>query len=124
MSYRPQALALFLPTGCVFLPLFLLYQAYGPKPLSASPKLNRVFLPARHAYSHSASVGRRTALPVFLDRALQNSTASFHDTCSTGLVRPENLLGFFPITAAYLEGRTLHASMLFSPPFLKISLRP
>src|SRR5258708_40143004 len=45
--------------------------------------------PARQAYSHSASLGKRYVLPAFFsagsaDSLSQNSTASVHDTFSTG----------------------------------------
>ena len=36
-----------------------LNQAYSPRSFASSPKLNSVIVPARQAYSHSASVGSR-----------------------------------------------------------------
>ena len=35
------------------------YHAYSPNEVSSSPKNHRVVVPARQAYSHSASVGSR-----------------------------------------------------------------
>ena len=46
--------------------------------------LNRVVVPARQAYSHCASVGNTTVLPVFFDNHWQNAWASSHDTFTTG----------------------------------------
>gem|GEM_PF-4608745 len=57
MSYKPQALGCFWATGWVVLPLLLLNQAYVPSRLLSEPKHHAVLLPARYAYSHSASVG-------------------------------------------------------------------
>ncbi len=42
--------------------------------------VNSVRIPARAAYSHSASVGRRYGLPSFLVSHSQNATASFQLT--------------------------------------------
>src|SRR5262245_19715773 len=50
------------------------------------PKANGVAVPARAAYSHSASVGNRYARPVFCDSRLQNSTASSQLTPLTGVL--------------------------------------
>src|ERR1017187_9809860 len=43
---------------------------------NASPLQKSVFVPARQAYSHSASVGRRQVLPSFALNHLQNAMAS------------------------------------------------
>src|SRR6185437_16260747 len=54
MSYRPQRLGLFVATSWVSFPLFASYQAKSPG--RPSPKLYGLCVPARQAYSHSASV--------------------------------------------------------------------
>ena len=59
MSYSPQAFGFFSPTGCVIPPEFLLNHATSANPASSSPQYQRVVVPARQAYSHSASVGSR-----------------------------------------------------------------
>ena len=51
------------------------------------------------------------ARPVFAESFLQNSTASFHETISTGFFAPLNLLGFFPMTASYCAWVTYVAPM-------------
>ena len=72
-----------------------------------STETPRPAFPARHAYSHCASVGnsyRRLAAfsPGNSDSLRQNSTASSQETCSTGLFgSPWNLLGLLPITRWY-----------------------
>ena len=50
-------------------------------------------VPARQAYSHSASLGMRYSHLVSLLSLTQNSWASNHDTCSTGRSSPLNLDG-------------------------------
>src|SRR5215831_10362412 len=60
ISKRPHALGLACPTGCDLSPEFDPNQANSPEAASSSPKKNFVAVPARHAYSHSASVGSRT----------------------------------------------------------------
>src|SRR3954454_22429662 len=50
----------------------------------SSPQKKRVVVPARHANSHSASVGRRYLLPSFLLSQAQNARASFQLTPTTG----------------------------------------
>ena len=52
--------------------------------VSVSPVWNGVVVPARQAYSHSASVGRRYGLPSFFDSQSQNSTACCQVTNVTG----------------------------------------
>ena len=64
MSYRPNAFAGSLPTADVCPLPPLLPNAPGEAKwasfaVSFSPQLNAVLVPARQAYSHSASVGRR-----------------------------------------------------------------
>ena len=49
--------------------------AYVPKSASSPPQKNGVVAPARAAHCHSASVGRRTSRPVFLDSQRQNASA-------------------------------------------------
>ena len=67
------------PVGVVFLlPAF-----FPPQSMSfdrSSPKEKVVALPARQAYSHCASVGRETALPVFFESLRQKSMASGEST--------------------------------------------
>src|SRR5271155_714582 len=58
--------------------------AYFHRSSSSSPKEKRVFVPARHAYSHSASLGRRQVFPPFFESQSQNATASFQLTFTTG----------------------------------------
>ena len=53
-----------------------------------SPVLNGVVVPARHAYSHSASVGRRYGLPSFFDSHSQKATACCQLTNVTGSSSP------------------------------------
>ncbi len=56
-----------------------------PSPAAASlPHDQAVVLPARQAYSHWASVGRRAVRAVLRPSHLQNSTASFQLTQITG----------------------------------------
>src|SRR5688500_4367353 len=50
----------------------------------SSPVEKRVVVPARHAYSHSASRGRRQAAPSLPLSHSQNATASCHATLLTG----------------------------------------
>src|SRR5579862_5800729 len=104
MSYKPNALAFFKPTGCVVPLLFAPYQATESKSLSWSPELNRVRVPARHENSHCASVGKCTFNALSLSRSLsfaQNAVASFQETVSTGSWEPLKSLGFLPITNSY-----------------------
>ena len=42
MSYSPQALGFFRPTGCVVPPALSLNHAHGPKAASSSPQYQRV----------------------------------------------------------------------------------
>src|SRR5262245_34517982 len=49
-----------------------------------SPKAYCVVVPARAAYSHSASVSRRYVFPVLRDSQARYSLASSHDTLITG----------------------------------------
>src|SRR5580658_9452392 len=92
MSYRLNGLAEFEPTGCVWPPALELYQAYRVALLSSSLHQNRVARPARAAYSHSDSLGRRygplpaadprgRALPFSQDTY---ACASSHVTHTTG----------------------------------------
>src|SRR5262245_61548601 len=54
------------------------------KSSTASPRMNRLVVPARQAYSHSASVGSRYVRPSFLLSHAQNATASCQFTLTTG----------------------------------------
>src|SRR4029450_3296167 len=103
MSYRPQAFGCSFPTRCVVLSALPPNQAYLPNWLLSSPKLYAVVEPARAAYSHSASVGRRYFVLPSLELSLSiNFCTSSQETVSTGrLVSPLNWLGLFPITASH-----------------------
>jgi len=59
MSWSPQALGLLAPTGRESFAAFLSNQAKASSAEASSPQKYLVDVPARHAYSHSASVGRR-----------------------------------------------------------------
>ena len=101
-------LAFFSPTGCVCPASCRSYHAYSPKPAFFVPEeYHVVVLPARHAYSHSASVGKRYVRPAACssgnaDNLSQNRTASSQLTFSTGCWAPLKWLGFVPITALIL----------------------
>src|SRR5687768_14120606 len=117
MSYRPHAFGLKLPTGAVngkpsfhFIGTLYLCGLPSRRSLAAashfsssdwsitfaafsvdsssSPHQNRVVVPARQAYSRSASVGRRYVRPSFFPSQRQNSWASSHVTLSTGCSSP------------------------------------
>src|ERR1017187_8513858 len=99
MSYRPQSLGFFWPTGCGDPPELFWYQAISPKSPYLAPSV-----PARHAYSHSASVGSRNPLPgTSVFNFVMNSWQSFQDTCSTGTLpcRSLNSEGLPRITASH-----------------------
>ena len=82
MSWKPQALGFFAPASCVTLSLFCSYQAMSARtPLPATG----ASLPARQAYSHSASVGKRAAPPSAALTRLRNVAQSCHEMFSTGL---------------------------------------
>src|SRR5687767_3890127 len=74
MSCRPQPFGAFLPAGCVLSSELSQYQATASRPPPAASGV--VVEPARQAYSHSASVGRRYFLPVFLFSHSQNCSAA------------------------------------------------
>ena len=107
MSNRPHGLGFFKPTAWVYCSPAVLpaNHAYSPNCFSSSPKGNVIFVPARHAYSHWASVGRRYVSPAFSFPALnsktvsvvQNAVASFHSTrwnlVATGRRRGERKMG-------------------------------
>src|ERR1700678_397749 len=94
MSYRPQALGFLVRTGVVL----------GGPPVSLTSSLyfslkQGLDVPTRAAYSHSASVGRRTVTPFFRETIRQNSSISLKGTRSTGNRAPLLWEGFLPITA-------------------------
>src|SRR6185503_8416754 len=98
MSYKPNAFGALLPTRCV---LDSEFSSYHAKSLSVSGALP--VAPARHAYSHSASLGKR-----YVNESLRSSSffkklcTSNHDTFSTGqLSQSLKLDGFSPITACH-----------------------
>src|SRR4029079_6048839 len=78
MSNSPHAFGFFVATGCGRSPEFSRVHAYSPSARASLPKLYAVVVPARAAYSHSASVGRRYVLPVFADSQRQYSIAACH----------------------------------------------
>src|SRR5262249_34701771 len=104
MSKRPKSLGLKLPTGAEN--AWPSFQGWNLPSGSASPSFSlsaasptlaadfrvsalsplqkRVEVPARHAYSHSASVGSRYFLPSLRLSHSQNLTASFQLTLATG----------------------------------------
>ncbi len=75
----------------------------------ASPNQKRVRVPARQAYSHSASVGSRYTSCSRPESLRQNAIASCQVTQKTGCsgpvenpsVLPKGPRGFLPITATY-----------------------
>lgn len=73
MSYRPNALGCFSPTGCVCLLELPLYHAYPSRSDASSQNPYLVVVPARHAFSHSASVGKREISSI----ALSSGNAKF-----------------------------------------------
>src|SRR3989338_769304 len=104
MSYKPQALGCLVATGLVVLPLLPAGFANPPyqPTLSRSPLPQySCCAPARQAYSHSASLGRRYFFPVLALSASINAWASSQLTCSTGQLSPQlpNLLGLLPMSA-------------------------
>src|SRR5262245_61110237 len=109
MSYRPNALGFFLPTGGSLPLAFPWYQAYSPRSATLSPKLYAVVVLARHAYSHSASLGRRMTSLALIRFSLRNRAvslvqkvfASSQVIFSTELRGPFHRLGFLPMTCSY-----------------------
>src|SRR5688572_7754672 len=84
MSQKPHALGFFFPTGCGRLSEFPANQANASRDLASSFTGEP---PARAAYSHSASVGRRNFLPVALLSQAQYFRAARKWTQSAG--RPQ-----------------------------------
>src|SRR5690242_16341049 len=109
MSYRPQELGFFAPTGGSFPAALPVNQPYSPSSLASSPNEYFVVVPARQQYSHSVSVGNRinsSPLISFCSRnsavALwQNACASSYVNISTEFRFPFHLLGLLPITASH-----------------------
>src|SRR4029077_9189901 len=107
----PQGFGFFLPTFWYLKSEFLPHQQYSLTVFGSesSPKEYFVVVPARAAYSHSASVGRRTILPRSISLACcksfaassQNRSASSNETISTEFRAPFQRLGLFPITACH-----------------------
>jgi len=112
MSCNPHALGGHKPTYCVFCPL-----NFAKSWRSSTPKQYGVLVPARQAYSHSASVGKRTCRSRSVNMSpavpvpgtirgfsfLQNALAASHVTLSTGALgrRSLNFDGLSPITCSY-----------------------
>src|SRR6516162_6912651 len=99
MSYSPQAL------GFLDLTLSGDLKPFGPVLFwslyfAPNPGLD---VPTRAAYSHSASVGRRTFLPFILESFSQNFVTSAKGGFCTGSCGAFTVLGFFPITASYIS---------------------
>src|SRR5688572_24704548 len=106
MSCSPHGFGFLSPTRPGLLTSLLTssfsHQAHSVIIDGSSPKNHVVVGPARQAYSHSASLGRRYFFPVFSDSLRQNSFASCQLTESTGAAGSlDDLLGFRPITASY-----------------------
>jgi hypothetical protein len=76
MSASPKALRFDLPEARTAPPSSLVEAASRS---SESPKANAVSVPARHAYSHSASVGSASFA------ASQNLSASLHERFAIGM---------------------------------------
>ena len=81
MSCKPHGLGFFDPTlWAYFSPASKALpsnHAYSPKFDLSSPNKYVVVVPARHAYSHSASVGRRYSSTAFSVPALRSYSVSF-----------------------------------------------
>ena len=109
MSHRPQGFAALAPTaaGCFGAARSLVLNTASAA-ASLSPTQYGMTVPARQAYSHSASVGSRydrwcaTSSGRWARRA-QNCSASCQLTVSTGWFSPPLACfdGFFPVTAWY-----------------------
>ena len=85
MSKKPHALGAWVPTSCVWHSLLSSYHAMSgslPFPETA------LSLPARHAYSHSASVGRRTGIFASDLTRRTNVMQSCHEMFSMGWSGP------------------------------------
>src|SRR5262244_382719 len=88
MSYKPKALGLNVPTLVACLrysplcpsPYVYLASKFASSPVIVSPVENAVIVPARAAYSHSASVSNRYFSPVRLNSQIKYCCASNHDT--------------------------------------------
>src|SRR5258708_265778 len=78
MSWSPHRFGFLVPTECNLLPEFPSNQAKSPSCFSSAPKDQGACLPARAAYSHSASLGRRQAW------FSQNFFASYQVTAVAG----------------------------------------
>src|SRR5262245_51212045 len=100
MSYSPQALGfLDLTFKGALNPIVpvLFWSLY----FSGKPGLD---VPTRAAYSHSASLGRRTVFLFLSDRIAQNLLMSARRGFCTGNCVSFTVLGMVPITASYISG--------------------
>src|SRR5262245_36757148 len=88
MSYSPKPLGFLSPTGCAWLPEFLSYHAYSPSTDSSPSKEYRPVVPARAAYSHSASESSRYCWPVSPESHLTYFWASSQLTVIAGCLPP------------------------------------
>src|SRR5437588_5984398 len=94
MSHRPHWFSPYSPTFVVrsllgplsVVPYGKFPMQFACLPFSSEPKENSVVVPARQAYSHSASVGNRNLrfCLSFSVSFLQKAWASSHETQSTG----------------------------------------
>ena len=107
MSYRPHAFGILPPPVCVWPIPLRWYQAMACKAASLFPEYHTDVVPARQAYSHSASVGSRYSARAACSGGSspslrQNADASSQLTVSTGRVgSPWFLLGLLPTTRSY-----------------------
>src|SRR5262249_29694831 len=101
MSCSPNAFGGSSPTACSRPPEFSANQPTFARSASVFPLKYAVVVPARHAYSHCASVGSCTVRPTCADILLQNASASCHETLCTGRLPPTVLLGLAPAIRSY-----------------------
>src|SRR5262249_62071558 len=101
LSCTPPAFGGSSPPSCSRRPELSAYQPTRARSSIVLPLWYVVVVPARHAYSHSASVGRSTARPAIVPTFSQKPFASCHDTLCTGIDSPFVMLGLAPITASY-----------------------
>ncbi len=142
MSYKPHGFGSFCPTRCSCPPSSHTTTCTNPTEHSthirhrtpARPQSEyRVVVPARHAYSHSASVGSRYTCPVGNRPAARSCSVSFaqYATASsqlTQLHRPIQVArvlrgryddGLFPITARY--SRRVTSYFPIQNPFVNVT---
>ena len=114
MSYKPQALGFFMPTGWIADSALPWYQAYSPNLETSSPEHHWVVLPARHAYSHWASVGRRNVPPCDVELVVELLDERLAVVPAYGVdrvLRTAKALELLPITASHWSCMTLYLPM-------------